>query len=74
MNNIPLMMVVLSALVIGVSAAIVTPQYVNAASNDDGPSRHHLNSDSSKTCTRNGTPMIPLVASDFHEATSYGTR
>jgi hypothetical protein len=64
MNNIPfMMMVVLSAIVIGIFAATITLPDANAASNDDGPSRHNLNSDSSKTCTRNGTPMIlPLVA------------
>jgi hypothetical protein len=52
------MLLIVSALVIGVSAAIVTPQYVNAASNNDDSSCSHQNSDNSKKCSKNDTPMI----------------
>ena len=59
MNNIHFMMMfVLSAIVIEVSAATITLQDANAASNDDNSSCRHQTSDNSKKCSKNDTPMI----------------
>jgi hypothetical protein len=50
-----MMMFVLSAIVVGVFAATITPQYANAA---DNSSCSHQTSDNSKKCSKNDTPMI----------------
>ena len=53
------MLLVILALVIGVYAAIITPQYANAASNnEDGSCSSHQTSGNSKECSKNDTPMI----------------
>jgi hypothetical protein len=52
------MLLVILALVIGVSAATI-PEYAYAASNnDDGSCSSHQTSDNSKKCSKNDTPMI----------------
>jgi hypothetical protein len=55
-----LILFVLSTVIIGVSAAM-TLQHTNAASIDDGMTSscgHHGHSDTSKKCSKNGTPLI----------------
>jgi hypothetical protein len=55
------MLFVISAVIIGVSAAAVPLQHANAVSNDgmNGSCRHnHHPSDTSKKCSKNDTPFI----------------
>ena len=53
-----MMLFVVSTLVIGVSAAMITLQYVNAASNDDGSCGQHHTSDNPRKCSKNDTPFV----------------
>ena len=58
MNNMQFMMMfVLSAIIIGLSATIIL-QYANAAINNDDSCSRHQTSDNSKKCSKNDTPMI----------------
>jgi hypothetical protein len=53
------MLLAILALVIGVSAALIIPQYAYAASNnDDSSCSSHQTSGNSKKCSKNDTPMI----------------
>jgi len=49
---------VISTSVIGVSTAMITPQYANAASNDNSSCGQRHTSDDSKKCSKNDTPFV----------------
>jgi len=49
---------VISAAIIGVSTAMITLQYANAASNDNSSCGQRHSSDDSKKCSKNDTPFV----------------